>query len=165
MSNQFSACCQPNALDLGITWIVFLGFFIWSMVDQLPPPCYPFISPLSLSLLPPSPSISLLPRPNSRLSHSSLSLPPYLPTYAYLPMFILPASPYTPISTYLSLPTYVFQPMCVNLPSSTYLSTNLPTYVNLQTNTNICQPTIIYLPTSTYLPMSTYHHLPTSSNP
>ena len=33
-------CLWPKAKDLGITRVV-VGFFIWSMPYQLPPPCYP----------------------------------------------------------------------------------------------------------------------------
>ena len=57
-------CLRPKAKDLGITCVVVLGFFFWSMLYQLPPPCYPFIF---FSLTPPSPTII------------------YLPTYTYLP--------------------------------------------------------------------------------
>ena len=52
-------CLQLKAEDLGITWVVVLGFFVWSLHYQLSPPCYPFIFPfltpylpLSLSLTP-----------------------------------------------------------------------------------------------------------------
>ena len=32
---------RPKAKDQGITWVVVLGFFIWSIYYQLPPLCYP----------------------------------------------------------------------------------------------------------------------------
>ena len=40
---SFLFCClRPKAKDLGITRVVVLvGFFVWSMPDQLPPLCYP----------------------------------------------------------------------------------------------------------------------------
>ena len=33
---------RHKAKDLGINWVVVLGFFVWSVHYQLPPPCYPY---------------------------------------------------------------------------------------------------------------------------
>ena len=38
---SLSVCLRPKAKDLVITRVVVLGFFVWSMPYQLPPPCYP----------------------------------------------------------------------------------------------------------------------------
>ena len=184
-------CLRPKAKDLGITWVVVLGFFVWSMLYQLPPAWHshyfspPPLShnslflPLSLSLLPVS--LSLLPVSLSLLPVSlplSLTTPsPYLClfTYAFSPMFILPASTFLLMSIYLPTSTYLYQhtyhvylPLDVNLPSSTYLyqhthllmsiNQQMPTYHHLLTYIKI--PTYLCLPTNIYQSMSTYHHLP-----
>ena len=62
---------------------VLVGFFVWSMPYQLPPPCYPqficcFIFIISIYLF---------------------FINVYLPTYVY-----------QAVSTYLCLPTYLFEP-------------------------------------------------------
>ena len=84
------------------------------MLYQLPPPCYPFIFPFSLPL----------------------SLTPYLPTYAYLPMFILPACTSIPMSTYLHQYS-----ISTNLPMATYQCIltyhHLPIYMIIPTYFNI----------------------------
>ena len=51
---SFLFCClRPKAKDLGITRVVVLVFFVWSMPYQLPPPCYPqFFKYLNLSNYP-----------------------------------------------------------------------------------------------------------------
>ena len=88
-------CLRPKAKDLGITWVVVvLGFFIWSMLYQLPPLWHPhhfslshFSLPLSLTLT--TPSLSSLSHTHyclnpPSLSHSSLSFTP--PTLSLLPL-------------------------------------------------------------------------------
>ena len=146
------------------------------------------LSSLSLTpLLLTAPPLSFSPPPlshsslsiHSSLTYSSLSLSPYLClfTYAFSPMFILPASTFLLMSIYLPTSTYLYQhtyhvylPLDVNLPSSTYLyqhthllmsiDQQMPTYHHLLTYvkiptylclpTNLCQPTIIYLSTSSH---------------
>ena len=46
-------CLQPKAKDLGIIWVVLvLGFFVWSMLYQLSPPCYPQSLKISYNIIP-----------------------------------------------------------------------------------------------------------------
>ena len=85
-----------------ITWIVVLGFFVWSV--SLPTnfnlPTYPYL-PVS----------------------TYLCLPSYIiiPTYIYKHTCLR-------MSTYQHIPTYVYLPTYVNLPSSTYLPVPIPKY-------------------------------------
>ena len=76
-------CLEPKAKDLGIIWVVILllipGFFVWSMLYQLPPTCYPFIFPT--------------------LFHTYILTYPYIPSYLCLLTNI-----YQHMSTYHHLP-------------------------------------------------------------
>ena len=111
-------CLRPKAKDLEITWVVVvLGFFIWSMLYQLLPPCYPFIFP--------------------SLCHFSL------PSLSHTSLFLTPPSPSLSLTIYINTPTYVYLPSSTyhHIPNCI----NIPTYLCLSTNKY--QPTIIYLPT------------------
>ena len=104
-------CLRPKAKDLGITWVVVLvGFFIWSMPYQLPPPCYPqnfIFLPLYFIII-----ISLFfiycfifiifynCLPTYQCTYLPIYLPTHVPTYFNLLSYL-----YLPISTYLSLPS------------------------------------------------------------
>ena len=142
---------RPKTQELLELLLLFLGFLFdlcfikfhhfatpsFFTLLLLPPPISLSHTSLSHSLLPLSPIFLSTP---PSLSHSSISfhssvshtLPsPYLPTYVYLPMFILPASTYLHQHT-----TYLYQ------------------------HTYLCLPISKFLPTNIYQSMSTYHYLP-----
>ena len=159
-----------KAKDLGITWVVVLGFIVWSMHYQLPPPCYSFIFPsLSLLLLPPY----LIPPPmfhsiiislSLSLTSSSVSSLPYFPCLTPLPLSLpLPTSlSPLPLShsflslSHFSLIHYQLPPPC--LPQIVYFLTFhifnfiISLYLSL-----------LHLPTSRLPPSLPLHPIPPST--
>ena len=85
-----SYCLRPKAKDLGITRVVavviVLGFFIWSMPYQLPPPCYPPFFKYFKSIHPSiHPHIYLFINPSSSIFFcQSFNWPLLFPKYQYI---------------------------------------------------------------------------------